>query len=636
MLKNNKFDPEKLCFKGYKKPKSYKPMNNIIGYDTETDLDGNLICAVNHLGKRYNVLNLARSLFEGIRETTNIITYNIDFEVNLLLKQIPEPNRNELRQTGSTEYNEIKYKILGKKYLGLSRKKVYVHIWDIAQFYKSSLQVAANKYLNTDKHHISYFQLDAAYIANHKLNIETACQQHASLTFQLANHFFDELSKMDIVTNKIYSTASIAAKAFHQNCTWQDASLLNKHRLDFLHAFQNSYAGGIFINQIRGSGYLYLYDVVSMYPNFMTKLKDIKGAQYHISCKYQPKAYYGSLLCRIKIDSHAMQPIGLLNGMTRYYPCGQFVKWITKQEYDYLISCKYQVDILQGYWIFPAHYKYPFKAYINKLITLKSEYKGNDAMKYNLVKIIMNSMYGKFIQLFVRENGNIDAGNEYNPIFAGFITGCSRVYMCQLAAKLPGQLFAAHTDSIITDKPIPDELLGNNLGDLCYVNQGTGLMVAPGMYEIGGKVKTRSFSRYKVQGKEYLDKNFSFTEYFKVHPNKEEIKLVINQVYSWRLGTIQHNQEEIGKFQNVKKKINLNAYKSRFWNEKTNTTNLLNSTQTSTPFMEYNLASDKQIIKKYGITVDPDFMFNNKIDSYKTKTSNVTPEEFDKQRKEEN
>jgi hypothetical protein len=611
-IKQGSFNPELLRYTSYKKPKTIKTMRNIYGYDTETSTEGNLLCACLHTGRTFDVTNLAESLLKGVCESLNLITYNLEFELAQLLKQIPELNREELRSTSKTTYNNITYKTVGKKALTLTKNKAIIHFWDIAQFYYASLDKASRDYLFTNKAYIPYNELTPEYFQSHHKEIESCCTHHAYLTYKLAMLLLSELKVINLNPNKLYSTASIASLAFHRNCTWTDLTGCYNHRLDFIHAFQNAYAGGLFVNPFRGSDYLYLYDVVSMYPTYIAQLKDIGSCDWIKSTVYQPKAYYAALLCKIDITDFYIHPCGLLNGYIRYYPSGTFTKWITKQEYDFLIKYNYNVTILQGYWITPFRHYYPFRKYINQLITQKSMYKAEGGMRYNLVKTIMNSMYGKFIQLNENNNGTIKAGVDYNPIFVSFITASSRVKMCELSRQIPGLTYAIHTDSIITNKPIPPELLGNQLGSLSFEKEGEGIIIAPGLYEIGNKVKTRCFNKKNVQNLSKNSKTFSFKQLFLDKPNQKSFNLKVKQVLSWRLGTIRHDTESIGKFIVDTKTLNLNEFNARNWPTKTNSTKLLTGVEESYPYVIFESNSDKVILKKHGVTVNPHYHYNNK------------------------
>lgn len=612
MLGQVKFVPENLQYTGYRKPKTVKQMKNIYGYDTEQTTGGELICAVNHKGDKYEVKTLAKSLLYGVKDHINLFCYGIQFEINHILKQIPEENRNELRSLGKTTYDNITYTLRGKNYLGISRNNQHVYLWDIAQFYGGSLKHNSERYLSTTKIEPPYDNMTKEYAKSHHKEIVDCCIQHADLTYKLTLLFFAELDKMNIKTTKLYSTASVAAKAFHQNCVWDDSTKLYRHKLDFVHAFQNAYAGGMFINPFRGSDYLYSYDVVSMYPYHMTNLKEIKNATYTVSTEYQPKAYYAALLCIICVTDTKLQPVGLLSGFTRYYPAGRFSKWITLQEYNFLVECGYQVQIMQGYWVTPQRHHYPFRKYINQLIELKSHYKGVDDMKYNLVKLIMNSMYGKFIQLNPNPEGTINAGTEYNPVYAGYITACARIQMCRLARKIPGLTFAVHTDSIITNQPIPDEMLGDDLGALKFEREGPGCMIAPGMYEISTYTKTRSFNKRNIVNLPQGMETFTYKEYFETFPKCNKIKLQLKQVLSWKIGTIRHNTHDIGRFIEEDKVIHLNHFNMRIWQNKTSGNKLLNEVEESYPYFLKEIDSPQDVLKFKGIKCSPHYHYKNK------------------------
>lgn len=155
--------------------------------------------------------------------------------------------------------------------------------------------------------------------------------------------------------------------------------------------------------------------------------------------------------------------------------------WVTSYELN--IAKKYNLIDLEscyGYRIIEKPDTYnPLKAYNEYFFNLKQNTSKNDP-NYMFYKILLNSLYGKFIQNidYDREgyyqedkNGNFEwitgdykAGGLYNPMIATLITGFTRSQIYDYERKY--QSLHTSTDSIKTLVKIPKKELNKSLGSL--------------------------------------------------------------------------------------------------------------------------------------------------------------------------
>jgi hypothetical protein len=171
-------------------------------------------------------------------------------------------------------------------------------------------------------------------------------------------------------------------------------------------------------------------------------------------------------------------------------------------------------------------------------------------MQYAAVKILMNSLYGKFAQL-IPDNGRLKAGDSWNPLFASEITARTRIRVTDMQNRYP-DVIAVHTDSITATKKLPIRT-GSALGDWEESVSGPGIMFGCGIYQIGGKSKFRGFST-KEPLVDLLPESGKTWNMSSVRP------------LSWREVTFREiDPDYINRFVEENKNVSINVDKKRVW-----------------------------------------------------------------------
>ncbi|MBA7530895.1 hypothetical protein ES705_23106 [subsurface metagenome] len=418
--------------------------------------------------------------------------YNLKYDSGALLQHLPSNLLDELRVSDLCEYNGYVYKAIASKCLTLRRGKNSIHFYDMLNFYNMSLDKAARLYLNMQKKGQDPRLFTYKYVAEHWKEIAEYCVQDAVLVERLAAFLIKRFESYGVYPRKLYSVAYISALHFRQRCPnvvvkryW------NKHKAVLSFAMR-AYNGGKFEVTRKGAGYYYEYDIVSAYPFEIRNLIDISWARVVREPKYRKNAIYGFLLCRIHIPREVFSPVAIKRHNVNCYCVGDIEKTITKAEYEYLISVGCDIKIIDAYYLCCYNKQYPYRAEIDRLVKLKAEYKTKNLdLDYHTVKILMNSFYGKFIQLIEKEN-YYEAGSTWNPIYGSVITANVRVCMSRMQAAFPG-VRAVHTDSVLSVDSL-DHITSNALGSFDRKAAGQGIILGSGIYQIGSKTKFRGMN----------------------------------------------------------------------------------------------------------------------------------------------
>lgn len=250
------------------------------------------------------------------------------------------------------------------------------------------------------------------------------------------------------------------------------------------------------------------YDVNSLYPavmrmsfpnpdsmqvcrNDMTKINKYPGIS-HVEV-FVPESDYPVLPYRTKDK--------LL------FPHGTFAGWYVHEEIRHAVSHGAVVKK-----IYETHYYtkscYPFKEYVDALYSLRLKYKQEGSAMEYVVKILLNSLYGKFAQRylgrdnwqpiesikfdeldnceivgrFVRIVKDGEPSNFCFPLWAAHITAYARIYLHKL--MMEAHPVYVDTDSLMTRQEMP---VSNDLGGLKMEGFIVhGFIVKPKMYALYG------------------------------------------------------------------------------------------------------------------------------------------------------
>lgn len=557
-------------------------MDHILGIDSESYTTGEpfMFCVSN--GDILYPGDIPEIFFTSEYENANFMIYNIKYDSGALLYHLPRHLMHTLWKYGEVDDGEFYYKYIPHKMLSIgkgnnpvNRKKVC--FWDIQQFFHMSLDNAAHKYLNKRKMEIRTKKFSVKYVNRFWNYIARYCIIDAKLTEELGRYLVDKLDEFGITASSLYSCASISFKYFCDNSDVVTAWRFWKTRKELLGYACDSYEGGKFEMTRRGSFYGYEYDLTSAYPYEIQNLVDVSEAQVEKSSVYRPDAVYGFIRCYIDNREYRHLPCGIKIKNTRVYPAGRYFLTITKAEFEYMRSIGTPVEIVSAYWLFVDKIRYPYRKPIASLFRIKQNVKGKDIMLYNISKTVMNSFYGKTAQCIETPEGKILPGPGWNPVYASIITANTRIQVTKMQNFLKENCLAVHTDSVITDTPLPPDMGPGGLGKFEYVCDGEAVTIASGMYQIGDICASRGF---------IFDKGDTWKTILAKNSRKSKIAYKQLHVESWlEAMSKNHVKNKINIFENVKKEIDLNCDIKMSWLKRATGRSLLDGLEKGFPLL---------------------------------------------------
>lgn len=291
----------------------------------------------------------------------------------------------------------------------------------------------------------------------------------------------------------------------------------------------------------------YYYDVNSLYPYVML-VNDFPIGKIR---KLKNDMQYFFAYITVEIPECYIPPLPYRHNFKIYFPVGKWEGWYNSVDIKLCQSLGFKVKIHKGFgW---ENSDNIFYDYIQKYYGIKKESQiRNQKALYEISKLMMNSLYGKFGEKKDRENittidkfDNLKKIVKKNKVYtidkkyklfsvnegrkedftttyiSCFITSLARKHLFDILISIvpDNKIYYCDTDSIITDKLLPTS---DNIGDLKLESEVYGGYFAlPKMYSFRNKkkesiIRCKGLDYNKIRHKDIMD----FVESHKTIENK--------------------------------------------------------------------------------------------------------------------
>lgn len=284
---------------------------------------------------------------------------------------------------------------------------------------------------------------------------------------------------------------------------------------------------------------LYYFDYNSLYPTVMATLKFCVGKPISFVGdirSVEPGArgfFYCNIYCPLYINKPILQRrIKTSEGIRTIAGVGSWTGWISSIEMDNALQYGYKFNILKGY---KFEEEVIFKEYVFKMYNLRQQYPKDNPMNF-IAKLLMIALYGRFgmqsvqpiVEIFntnilkgtqdlkdvlnkhgeyIQEHFTIDNfeiivrpgisnydrdnsfdlfhGSDVNIAIAADIAAGGRIAgsIFKMNEDIYGTLYYTDTDSFVLSKKLPDEMVGDKLGQLKLEHViESGFFLAPKVY----------------------------------------------------------------------------------------------------------------------------------------------------------
>jgi len=566
-------------------PHKPKKIKGIIGWDTET-VKGKAWLVANSEGK-YIIPSSGEEILEFLTQNKYTKTlnfwWNIDYDFRAIIKWLPKEKWETLRILHKCSYQGYQIRWIPKSYFSIKRSNRTAKFYDAFRFYMSSLESAASKYLGKHKLEMDREKLDdAKFVEEHKDEIIRYCIQDCKLTQELAEYLYNLFTKIGLHFDRPYSPAYLAYQKALEELPRAPYVSNRIERAAFY-----AYHGGRFEAFIRGFfDEITVIDINSAYPYALSKCPAFWDGEWIISRKPPDDAQWGlvNATVTIKHPHHSVLPFEH-KGLLLFPRVEKRRVWMTLEEYRYIEhNDRYEVTPHKSYTFYPDSDYRPF-AYLEKLYYERQKLKreGNDLQL--ALKIILNSTYGKLIQLteeLVKVRSEMcaeytyvvtdpdyfgtyikryRAGTMFSPIYASYTTAIPRLMLQHMIDKYEDSVIFVATDSVaLSEKAhFNDDYLGGWKTEI----RGWGFVIGSGVYYISDDKKVKQAYRGFR-----LPPDISLYDLVMQHKDKAVIELEQKLVVSLAQALLWVNKlrpEDMNTFINIMKKLSVNFDRKRKW-----------------------------------------------------------------------
>jgi len=469
----------------------------VTGLDTET-LNGycRLICDDSGRSLICNRLEPILKFMTHVRfRNTHNFFFNLKYDAQAIVKYLDQEQLQQLYDEHKLAVGKYVIKYIPKKLFSITIHNHVHKFYDVAQFYETSLETAAQRYLGEGKElgglDRARIGTDRRYWSRHRQAITKYCIVDAQLTKRLGDNLHRTFrDRLGIRPRAYVSKAGISKDYFRLNCEIPDIKNVPEWALAM--AF-NAYAGGRF--EVPRKGYIgpgYNIDICSAYPGIMATLPDITQGEWRKVREPDADALLGYYQAVVYIPYMPLTPLPVKarSGLT-IYPAGQFCTFLNKREYDTYKDI-IDIKILHGVEFYAKEPVHPFKETIERLYELKRSIP-KDNYEYSLNKITLNSAYGWQYEK-IKQGDQYKVGKLFNPINATEITAGTRCQIWDVIVTDPKSVINIATDGIVMTR-CPDLEWSKDLGQWGPPESGKITIIRSGVYRIDDEIKNRGLTK---------------------------------------------------------------------------------------------------------------------------------------------
>lgn len=414
-----------------------------------------------------------------------ILLYN-----SLHLLPLPKKKRESFRFKIENYYVKIIYS--NPCFLEISKKnkrnRLRLIFIDLASFFKGSLEkVAADFNLPRKLEKPEYLGLrrpergEMRYFKKYAMQDAKICYFLGKILISWHKEFDIDISKIPTCSPAFFSSR-IFKKHFLKN------QIVLPHK-PVLQLSLLSYWGGR--AECFVYGYVdkcYYYDFNSFYPFALSRIIMPVENRWKFTTKFEGEA--GFYVITAEVPRSKIHPFPVKKERL-IFPYGKISTVVTGYELKAALQTGIDVKVNYGF-VYTGKSSNELSEFVNYFYKKKRESSGIRKMFY---KLVLNSLYGKFIQLKEEKCGGKNfflAGGLFNPVIASWVTGFCRAKLYELMKKYEDWIIYCDTDSIISLHPLQEES-SEDLGKLKLEYEGWGIFIREKCYILKDKFVHHGF-----------------------------------------------------------------------------------------------------------------------------------------------
>jgi hypothetical protein len=447
---------------------------------------------------------------------TSFVGFFFSYDVEMILKDLPDKIKRRvfnprmiLTKAKGFRKDRVFYKdweitYIKRKYFSVKRrgKNHGITIYDVSGFFtgfpeRSFIAVCRQLGIEVPQEIIEGKADRSAFLWDNYEKIREYNRIECDiLANQMMRRIYNMCVSQDLVPRHWYGSSAVGNFALRK---WNIRDYMRRTVQQnmsgyFWDAITRAYFGGrIEAFKLGTMRKIYAYDINSAYPWAITNLPSTRENHFVYTQKYRRTFAIWHIRYKFLKNIHiGIFPFRLADGSIKFPLSGE--GWYWNPEVDLAIkhwpNC---VDVIEGYYIQDPKKETPFKTLFPKLYEMRRQLKkaGND--NHYIIKIVLNSIYGKFAQ-------KVGRADFKNFTWAGHITSQTRAILREAVIGNEKSIIAFSTDGIYSQKSLPVKA-SDKLGgwDVAQFDRGTILM--SGVYLLEGeqtKTGERGYTKLSV------------------------------------------------------------------------------------------------------------------------------------------
>lgn len=406
------------------------------------------------------------------------VWFAFDYDVNMILGDLPLKGETasieELRATNSTIWRGYKITYIPRKIFKLSCNGRYFHSTDIFSFFQTSFENALADWGIKIPEIITRGKAARQdFSAWKEADIVAYNDAELDCMSELAEKLRDSITPLHLPVRSWHGPGALAG-------SWLSKQKARAYKGDIPKELTDAAIRAYFGGRIDVQGYgfvdpVYHYDIVSAYPSAIRFLPDLSSLEWNYAEGERPPISAGVSVSKIRWQISETKwgafPWRNRQGSIRWPLAGE--GWYWQREIEAAIERfgPQSVEYLAT-WYSEGEIFYPFKDAVEEAFAYRRELKAQGLSSHIAVKLILNSLYGKFAQ-------TVGKAQYYSPIWAGLITSYTRA---ELQRAISEEVVCVMTDSIWTRSPLFVDT-NNDLGGWEEQSEGKLILAGAGLYE---------------------------------------------------------------------------------------------------------------------------------------------------------
>jgi DNA polymerase type B, organellar and viral len=412
---------------------------------------------------------------EEIREPSAYhVGFGFNYDVNMILKDVPRIRLKRLRQEGSIRWGGCRIEWRPSKWFQVTKvvnleagpQKVTCRIWDIWGFFQASFVKALRIFLGErpefDEIERGKGLRGAFSIGDIESVIKPYWESELRFLVLLADRLRSYLYSAGLYITQWHGPGAIASYALRK---YSISEHMARCPDEVNRAAQFAYAGGRFelFKMGRYRGTVWQADIRSAYPEAISLLPSLANGTWHNVKEFDPEWRFGIYHVRMRgniLDANMPYPLFWRDKRHCIHYPPVVEGWYWAPEIANIAHWS-SVEIIDG-WVFHDDGSYPF-SWVADIYKQREEWKKVGNPCQIALKLLLNSLYGKMAQRVGYDKKNKLPPKWHQIEWAGWVTSYTRAKLYRVMRQAGDGLIAVETDAVFSSKPLTlDE--GTGLG----------------------------------------------------------------------------------------------------------------------------------------------------------------------------